>query len=66
MSQLYKIMKVHEEGRNRVSRGIVLPKKYLAELSIGPHGEYVKVVLDSENERIIIQKLQTGVNKKSQ
>ena len=57
MSQIYKIMKLHEEGKNRVSRGIVIPKEYLAELRIRPHGEYVKVILDNDNDRIIVQKL---------
>lgn len=54
---MYKIMKLRGEGKNLASRGIVIPKKYLARLRIWPHAEYVKVILDNDNDRIIVQKL---------
>lgn len=57
-------MKLHEEGKNRVSRGIVIPKEYLAQLGIRPHGEYLKVVLDSDNGRIIVQRVPKSDNNK--
>jgi antitoxin component of MazEF toxin-antitoxin module len=55
MSQSYKVVKIHEEGKNRVSRGVTIPKKYIEELQIAD-GSYIKVRVESG--MIMMEKMQ--------
>jgi len=57
MSQNYKIVKVHEEGKNRISRGVTIPKEYIEELKIAD-GSYLKVMI--ENGMIMLWKLENN------
>ncbi|MGC2428731.1 MAG: hypothetical protein WA421_16980 [Nitrososphaeraceae archaeon] len=62
MSQAYEIRKIHHEGKNRVSRGIVIPLKFLKELNLN-HGDYVKIYLAEKEKQqggkgLWIQKLE--------
>jgi bifunctional DNA-binding transcriptional regulator/antitoxin component of YhaV-PrlF toxin-antitoxin module len=56
MRRKFEIRRVHFEGKDHISCGVVLPHEYIDQMRIG-EGDFVKIYQNSSNNKIVIEKL---------
>ena len=56
MKRNFEIRRVHFEGKDHISCGLVLPHEYVNQMRIRKR-DFVKIYQDSSNNKIVIEKL---------